>query len=107
MAVAVPQAPRTTSDPLVLSALTDHANTLQPSANNLRSPVLPVQGSPAMATNAMSKKAKSKKAADPNETSKLLAAKISQLEQDAAGEKDQEAEIGASICFIGRYVNEK
>lgn len=32
--------------------------------------------------------------ADPNETSKLLAAKISQLEQDAAGEKDQEAEIG-------------
>ena len=30
----------------------------------------------------------------PDETSKLLAAKISQLEQDAAGEKDQEAEIG-------------
>jgi hypothetical protein len=29
-----------------------------------------------------------------DETSKLLAAKISQLEQDAAGEKDQEAEIG-------------
>ncbi|KAI9724483.1 MAG: hypothetical protein M1812_000551 [Candelaria pacifica] len=40
------------------------------------------------------KKAKGKKAADPNETSKLLAAKISQLESDAAGEKDQEAEIG-------------
>lgn len=40
------------------------------------------------------KKAKAKKAADPNETSKLLAAKISQLESDAAGEKDQEAEIG-------------
>lgn len=40
------------------------------------------------------KKAKTKKAADPNETSKLLAAKISQLESDAAGEKDQEAEIG-------------
>lgn len=40
------------------------------------------------------KKAKSKKAADPNETSKLLAAKISQLEFDKAGEKDQEAEIG-------------
>lgn len=47
-----------------------------------------------MSTAAMSKKAKGKKAADPNETSKLLAAKISQLEQDAAGEKDQEAEIG-------------
>jgi hypothetical protein len=43
----------------------------------------------------MAKKNKGKKTADPNETSKLLAAKISQLEQDAAGEKDQEAEIGA------------
>lgn len=40
------------------------------------------------------RKAKPKKVADPNETSKLLAAKISQLELDAAGEKDQEAEIG-------------
>jgi hypothetical protein len=58
-----------------------------------------------MATNAMAKKAKGKKAADPNETSKLLAAKISQLEQDAAGEKDQEAEIGASVSSIGRYVD--
>lgn len=40
------------------------------------------------------KKNKGKKVADPNETSKLLAAKISQLEQDANGEKEQEAEIG-------------
>lgn len=48
-----------------------------------------------MSSAAMSKKNKGKKVADPNETSKLLAAKISQLEQDAAGEKDQEAEIGA------------
>ena len=40
------------------------------------------------------KKGKGKKATDPNETGKLLAAKINQLEQDAAGEKDQEAEIG-------------
>ncbi len=45
------------------------------------------------------KKAKAKKAADPNETSKLLAAKISQLESDAAGEKDQEAEIGRWRCL--------
>lgn len=37
-----------------------------------------------------------KKTTDPNEASKLIAAKISQLELDAAGEKDQEAEIGAS-----------
>ena len=40
------------------------------------------------------KKGKSKKTTDPNETGKLLAAKINQLELDAAGEKDQEAEIG-------------
>ena len=42
----------------------------------------------------MSKKGKGKKAADPNETGKLLAAKINQLELDAAGDKEQEAEIG-------------
>lgn len=46
------------------------------------------------------KKNKGKKAADPNETSKLLAAKISQLEQDAAGEKDQEVEIGTLFCSV-------
>jgi hypothetical protein len=41
------------------------------------------------------KKAKGKKDKyGPDEMSKALAAKISQLEQDAAGEKDQEAEIG-------------
>ena len=43
---------------------------------------------------AKSKKAKAKKATDPSETGKLLAAKINQLELDAAGEKDQEQEIG-------------
>lgn len=48
-----------------------------------------------MSSTNMAKKNKGKKVADPNETSKLLAAKISQLEQDAAGEKDQEQEIGA------------
>lgn len=48
-----------------------------------------------MSSTTMAKKNKGKKTADPNETSKLLAAKISQLEQDAAGEKDQEQEIGA------------
>lgn len=50
-----------------------------------------------MSSTTMAKKTKGKKTADPNETSKLLAAKISQLEQDAAGEKDQEQEIGALI----------
>jgi hypothetical protein len=40
------------------------------------------------------KKAKGKKAPDADEASKLIAAKISQLESNAADEKDQEAEIG-------------
>lgn len=45
-----------------------------------------------------SKKSKPKsKPTDPNEASKLIAAKISQLELDAAEEKDQEAEIGVLI----------
>jgi hypothetical protein len=56
-----------------------------------------------------SKKAKNRKATDPNEASKLIAAKISQLELDAAGEKDQEAEIGmyelsSQCCFRARYI---
>lgn len=40
------------------------------------------------------KKAKGKKGADPTDASKQIAAKIAQLEMDAAGEKDQDAEIG-------------
>lgn len=47
-----------------------------------------------------SKKGKGKKATDPNETSRLLTAKINQLELDAAGDKEQEAEIGASSLFL-------
>ena len=41
-----------------------------------------------------SKKGKGKKNTDPVDASKQIAAKIAQLEQDAAGEKDQEIEIG-------------
>jgi hypothetical protein len=47
----------------------------------------------------MAKKGKQKKVADNSEASKLIAAKISQLELDAAGEKDQEAEIGGFGFF--------
>lgn len=43
---------------------------------------------------AASKKGKGKKNADPVDASKQIAAKIAQLEQNAAGEKDQEIEIG-------------
>ncbi|PGH18179.1 hypothetical protein AJ80_04566 [Polytolypa hystricis UAMH7299] len=59
-----------------------------------------------MAPTAMAKKAKGKKPTDPGETSKLLAAKISQLEQDAAGEKDQEAEIEREVKKATRDLNQ-
>lgn len=45
------------------------------------------------------KKAKGKRGMDSTEASRLLQARISQLEQDAAGEKDQEMEIGACKIF--------
>lgn len=51
------------------------------------------------ATTTAGKKAKQKKMPDPNEASKLIAAKISQLELDAAEGKDQEAEIGSYYPF--------
>ncbi|KAI9840217.1 MAG: hypothetical protein M1837_001845 [Sclerophora amabilis] len=57
---------------------------------------------PGGAMSSNSKKGKSKKAADPSETSKLLAAKISQLEMDKAGEKDQEAEIEREVKKANR-----
>lgn len=48
-----------------------------------------------LASPALKKGKPAKTAVDSNESAKLLAQRISQLEQDAAGEKDQEAEIGA------------
>jgi hypothetical protein len=48
---------------------------------------------PASAANS-NKKGKGKKAMDSNEASKLVAARISQLEVDTAAEREQEAEIG-------------
>lgn len=49
------------------------------------------------------RKTKAKKPVDMN-ASKLLKHRIAQLEQDAAGEKDQEAEIGelaSRVFFLG------
>ncbi|KAJ5708265.1 hypothetical protein N7488_008066 [Penicillium malachiteum] len=59
-----------------------------------------------MSSTTMAKKNKGKKAADPNETSKLLAAKISQLEQDAVGEKEQEMEIEREVKKATRDLNQ-
>ena len=52
-----------------------------------------------MASNAAGKKGKGKKTLDSNEASKLVAARISQLEVDTAAEKEQEAEIGRFFLF--------
>jgi len=51
-------------------------------------------GSDVVPQSAPGKKGKQRKVVDNNDTTRLLQARISQLEQDAAGEKDQEAEIG-------------
>ncbi|PBP20873.1 hypothetical protein BUE80_DR008333 [Diplocarpon rosae] len=60
-------------------------------------------------TSAMSgnagKKGPGKKKADPNEASNLIAAKISQLESDAAGDKEQEAEIERELKKYNRELN--
>lgn len=60
-----------------------------------------------IAPTANSKKSKGKKEKPGvDETSKLLAAKISQLEQDAAGEKDQEAEVDREVKKATRDLNQ-
>ncbi|KAK1756926.1 alpha-taxilin [Echria macrotheca] len=51
------------------------------------------------------KKGKQKKAPEPTEASKLIAARISQLEMDAAGEKDQEAEIEREVKKANRELH--
>jgi hypothetical protein len=89
MATVAPHAPTATADSRSSSIVNGHGNSNHGSPDPSIPPAsVPSQPAPA------SKKSKTKKASDPNETSKLLAAKISQLELDAAGEKDQEIEIG-------------
>lgn len=73
------------SDPALTNGYSGHPHDTRPA--------------PAPPIAAASKKGKQKKAMDSNEASKLVAARISQLELDAAGEKDQEVEIGASPYF--------
>ncbi|KAI0405226.1 myosin-like coiled-coil protein-domain-containing protein [Xylaria palmicola] len=60
---------------------------------------------PAMASNAANKKAKAKKTLDSSEASKLVAARISQLEVDTAVEREQEAEIDREVRKANRELN--
>ncbi|KAI1810162.1 myosin-like coiled-coil protein-domain-containing protein [Poronia punctata] len=59
----------------------------------------------AMASNAANKKAKGKKALDSTEASKLVAARISQLEVDTAAEREQEVEIDREVRKHTRELN--
>ncbi|KFA73756.1 hypothetical protein S40288_07334 [Stachybotrys chartarum IBT 40288] len=72
---------------------------------------MPIQAEPALSNGhdghvhhppAAAKKSKGKKTMDSNEASRLLQARISQLEQDAAGEKDQELEIEREVKRANR-----
>ena len=96
MATAVPQHQPTPSLP---------PNTLNRGLETARA----ASGSPSatmpstqQAAPAPPKKGKGKKATDPSEQQKQIQAKIAQLELDAAGDREQEAEIGA-LCFVSFY----
>lgn len=95
MASPTPLAPQVNSstDPNSVTTNGHHVLSQEP-----RPPPAPPVA-PAAAPNTAGKKGggKAAKKMDSSETSKLLAQRISQLEHDAAGEKDQEAEIGACL----------
>lgn len=92
----VPRIPTKSND----MATATNKSTPQAAAVPSAEPVAP-------ATISTSKKGKGKKEKPGvDETSKLLAAKISQLEQDAAGEKDQEAEVDREVKKATRDLNQ-
>lgn len=78
------------------STTTHHDDALSANGTHLTQEPRPPPAPP-VAANPNKKGGKAKKPIDSTETSKLLAQRISQLEHDAAGEKDQEAEIGACL----------
>lgn len=88
------------------STAANHAHLDSSYANGHHHPPHDAGGSQSSGSANAAKKGKQKKATDPNEASKLIAAKISQLELDAAGEKDQEAEIGLLRPFSFISVHE-
>lgn len=69
-------------------------------AHNHPAPPPPGAIAVAAAGIASSKKGKPKKAPESQEASKLIAQRISQLELDAAGDKEQEAEIGGLLPYF-------
>jgi hypothetical protein len=66
--------------------LASHTATMANSSNNTSHAATPAALPP--------KKGKGKKTADPVDTNKLLEQTVARLERDAAGDREQEAEIG-------------
>ncbi|KAH8882802.1 hypothetical protein GQ53DRAFT_439680 [Thozetella sp. PMI_491] len=110
MSTAKPLAPVTTTAttsqraPAMAHELASHPATDASLANGHTAHIHDTRPAPAPPTAAM-KKGKAKKPVDSTETSKLLAARISQLELDAAGEKDQEAEIEREVKKANRELS--
>lgn len=106
MATTSHRVPSATPAPLAstMNGTTSHAHDDHSLPNGHHIPTQEPRPAPtptaAMASNAANKKAKGKKALDSSEASKLVAARISQLEVDTAAEREQEAEIGTSNCFF-------
>lgn len=96
MSTTAPLAPRANSSPGNGTPLDD---TFATNGNHVNNEPRPPPAPPAAAA-PNKKDRKAKKALDSTEASKLVAQRISQLEHDAAGEKDQEAEIGACAIFL-------
>ncbi|GAP84058.2 putative myosin-like coiled-coil protein [Rosellinia necatrix] len=112
MATTSHRAPSTTPAPLSslpTNGTIPHSHDDSPFPNGHHVPVQEPRPAPtptpAMASNAASKKAKGKKALDSSEASKLVAARISQLEVDTAAEREQEAEIDREVRKANRELS--
>ncbi|KAL2262589.1 hypothetical protein VTK26DRAFT_854 [Humicola hyalothermophila] len=89
-----------TATPVTNGAATEAAAT-----NGPHPPGHDNRSAPAPSAAVPGKKGKQKKAPEPNEASKLIAQRITQLELDAAGEKDQEAEIEREVRKANRELH--
>lgn len=99
MSTTAPLAPRANSSPGTGTPIDDAPAT---NGNHLVSNEPRPPPAPPSAAPPNKKDRKAKKALDSTEASKLVAQRISQLEHDAAGEKDQEAEIEREVKKANR-----
>lgn len=99
-----PQAPSAAQYSTATPVMGDsRSSSISQQAASVSAPVAPTQ--PPLPASQMTKKGKGKKNTDPIDASKQIAAKIAQLELDAAGERDQEAEIRGYTLSIGCFMS--